>query len=38
MRFKFLLILLMALMAQSACADDRSYVSGEWRYISSWDV
>jgi RHS repeat-associated protein len=36
MRFKFLLILLIALVAQSVRAEDRDYVAGPWRYGTSW--
>ncbi len=36
MRVKFLLILLIALVAQSVRAEDRDYIAGPWRYGTSW--
>ncbi len=38
MRFKLILMLFAAFAAQSVCAEDRNYIPGEWKYISSWDI
>lgn len=36
MRFRIILLLLMASMAQATSAEDRTYISGEWRYATGW--